>query len=132
MFKKKLAEYNKPMFLSVLGSIFSFAVGLINPIFGAILIKIVFIMLGLTPATYPDAISLVSKWVYILAGCTGYIFLMVACRGIFFGIVSENITENMRRDVYTSVLRKHMGWHDIRTNNAGMITAVLAGECSSL
>lgn len=29
-------------------------------------------------------------------------------------------------------MRKHMGWHDVRTNNAGVINAILAGECTQL
>lgn len=60
------------------------------------------------------------------------LFVAASLRGIFFGYVSEAITENIRKDVYTSVMRKHMGWHDIRTNNSGVITSILAGECSSL
>ena len=38
----------------------------------------------------------------------------------------------MRRDLYQNVFRKHIGWHDIRSNNSGVITAVLAGECTQL
>jgi ATP-binding cassette subfamily B (MDR/TAP) protein 1 len=29
-------------------------------------------------------------------------------------------------------MRNQMGWHDIRTNNAGVINAILAGECTQL
>jgi len=29
-------------------------------------------------------------------------------------------------------MRKHMGWHDVRTNNAGVINSILAGECTQL
>lgn len=100
--------------------------------FGAVMIKCVFSMLGLTSENHAHAISIMHKWVVCLAIFSAYTFVVSLLKSLSFGIVSENLTENMRRDVYQSVLRKHMGWHDIRSNNAGVISAVLAGECSAL
>jgi ATP-binding cassette subfamily B (MDR/TAP) protein 1 len=132
LFKKKINEYNKPVIYSALGVLLSCMLGLVNPVFGAVLIKCVFSMLGLTAANHDHAIEIMHKWVVLLACFSAYVFVVATLRGMSFGYVAENVTENMRRDVYQSVLRKHMGWHDVRTNNSGVVTAVLAGECSSL
>jgi len=29
-------------------------------------------------------------------------------------------------------MRKHMGWHDVRTNGSGVINGILSGDCSTL
>jgi ATP-binding cassette subfamily B (MDR/TAP) protein 1 len=68
-------------------------------------------------------------WIGILALILA---VLVTLRGIFFGFVAENITENMRHDLYQNVFRKHIGWHDARSNNSGIITSVLSGECTQL
>jgi len=47
VFKKKIGEYNKPLFLSLMGVLCSAIIGCQNPIFGALLIKCIFTMLML-------------------------------------------------------------------------------------
>jgi ABC-type multidrug transport system fused ATPase/permease subunit len=132
LFKKKIGQYNKPMILSILGVIICFALGLIYPVFGSVMIKAIWSMLKLNDTNYNTAVDAMSKWILLLGLFALYAFLMAFLRTWIFGVVAENVTENMRRDVYSSVLRKHMGWHDIKTNTSGAITALLAGECSQL
>jgi len=62
--------------------------------------------------------------------CIGSCFLFVAKAGsiICLSRVSENITENIRKDLYTAVLRKDLGWHDDRNNSSGVMTATLASD----
>lgn len=132
VFKAQIHKYNKPFIFSVFGAFFSAAMGAVNPVFGIIMIKIVFTFLMLTPDQYDTATDKTSKYVFWLAMIALALFVAGALRGIMFGYVSETITENVRKDVYKSVLRKHIGWHDVRANNSGVITSVLAGECSSL
>lgn len=45
-----------------------------------------------------------------------------------FGRVGENITQNIRIDLYTEILRKHVGWHDDQNNAAGVLSAILASD----
>lgn len=132
LFKKKIAEYNKPIFASIIGVICSAIMGLANPVFGAIMIKCIFGMLLLPADKYNEASETMNEWVIWLAIICVVMFFAATIRGIFFGYVGETITLNMRSDVYKSVMRKHMGWHDIRTNNSGVITSIMAGECSQL
>lgn len=69
------------------------------------------------------------KWLLIIAIITAF---SIGLRSYFFTYVSEGVTEHMRHDVYKSTMRKHMGWHDVRTNNSGVIGALLSGDCSML
>jgi ABC-type multidrug transport system fused ATPase/permease subunit len=68
-------------------------------------------------------------WLLIVAIICG---LSIGFRTYLFTYVAEGVTMNMRRDVYSSTLYKHMGWHDVRTNNSGVINAMLSGDCSML
>ena len=47
---------------------------------------------------------------------------------IALGVVSENITAGMRKELYENVVRKDIGWHDNRENGAGVITSTLASD----
>lgn len=132
VYRKKIAEYNKPLFFSIAGVICSSIMGLANPVFGAIMIKCIFGMLTLPADKYSTATEVMNEWVIWLAILCAIMFVAATVRGVFFGYVGETITLNMRSDVYNSVMRKHMGWHDIRTNNSGVITSIMAGECSQL
>ena len=132
LFRKKLNQYNKPVILSIVGCIFCALVGLANPIFGALMIKGIFTMLFLRPDEYSQASDKMNGWVGYMLILAAVVFVGVTLRGICFGYVGENITENIRRDVYQATMRKHMGWHDVRTNNAGVINSILAGECTQL
>jgi ABC-type multidrug transport system fused ATPase/permease subunit len=132
IFKEKIGEYNKPLIYSIAGLILALILGAVTPVMGCMMIKCVWSMLGLTAANHGNAIRVMGKWVIVLLCGTIYIFIVTALKNSAFGYVSENITMNMRRDVYTSVLRKHMGWHDVRTNNSGVITAILSRDCGAL
>lgn len=116
--------------MSYLGVFFSAVLGATAPVFGALMMKCTFSMLFLTSGA--AASSEMNKWVLgllIIAIITG---VSIGLRTYFFSYTSENVTENMRREVYESTMRKHMGWHDIRTNNSGVINGILAGDCSTL
>ena len=51
---------------------------------------------------------------------------------IALGVVSENITAGMRKELYENVVRKDIGWHDNRENGAGVITSTLASDVQLL
>ena len=52
VFKAQIAQYNKPYIFTILGALFSAAMGAVNPIFGIIMIKIIFAFLMLSPTEY--------------------------------------------------------------------------------
>lgn len=130
IFKKKVGEYNKPMIFSIFGFLLSLMIGLVYPVFGALMIKCIFGLLSADPVKNAlDDIGVFVMWMAIMS--FGLIFA-VSGRAIFFGYIGENITMNMRKNLYESVMRKHMGWHDDRRHNSGVVTSLLSGECSHL
>lgn len=49
-----------------------------------------------------------------------------------FGIVGENITLNVRSDLYIAIMKKHIGWHDDSSNSPGVLSAILASDVQNL
>ena len=47
---------------------------------------------------------------------------------LIFGILGESMTKNIRHKLYTSILRKHIGWFDNKNNAPGQLASVIASE----
>jgi|Transcript_11191 ATP-binding cassette subfamily B (MDR/TAP) protein 1 len=60
------------------------------------------------------------------------LFIAKGSSGIFLAQVAENITMGVRTDLYNSIIRKDIGWHDQRDNSAGVMTATLASDVQLL
>jgi len=58
--------------------------------------------------------------------CTGF------SQKSLFGIVGENITKNMRRDLYYNIIRKHVGFFDNHDNSPSVLNTVLANDIQAL
>ena len=43
-----------------------------------------------------------------------------------FGILSENVTFKLRKNLYSSILSKNFGWFDGKDHTPGVLTANLA------
>ncbi len=99
------------------------------PLFGLFLTKMLFALMN------PDLDQMREDsnfWVMWMA--------IVACAALFtytgqkacFGIIGENITLGMRKILYDSLIRKHMGFFDKRENSPGVLSSVLATEAQEL
>lgn len=42
------------------------------------------------------------------------------------------MTQKIRSDLYTEILKKHIGWHDESSNAAGILSSILALEVQLL
>ena len=49
-----------------------------------------------------------------------------------FGILAENMTKEIRKDLYHALLRKHIGWYDLNENNIGVLTSTLSSDVYAL
>lgn len=101
IFKDKIKDYNKPIILSVIGVLTAACIGLLNPVMGALMMKATYAMLyiadndsGKTPH------QVMNFWAMWMAISTAAMFIFHYVKVVAFGYVAENITENMRRDVY--------------------------------
>lgn len=51
---------------------------------------------------------------------------------VAFSYVTENMTKSLRIGFYSSVLKKAIGWHELRENSAGALTPILASEIQTM
>ena len=51
---------------------------------------------------------------------------------IAFAFVAENLTMGVRKDLYITILTKHMGWHDDPKNASGIMCSTLSSETQKL
>lgn len=65
-------------------------------------------------------------------GLAASIWITKATSVILFSKVGHNITMGVRKELYESVLRKNIGWHDDRSNASGIITSTLASDVQLL
>jgi len=49
-----------------------------------------------------------------------------------FGIIGENITLNIRKNLYGAIVKKNIGWFDDRENAPGVLNSVLASDVQAL
>lgn len=49
-----------------------------------------------------------------------------------FGVIGENITINIRKNLYGALLKKNIGWFDNRDNAPGVLNSVLASDVQAL
>jgi ATP-binding cassette subfamily B (MDR/TAP) protein 1 len=49
-----------------------------------------------------------------------------------FGELGAYMAKHVRTELYTNMLTKHIGWHDLRENTAGLMTVVLATDVEKL
>ena len=59
-------------------------------------------------------------------------FLTGFLQKFLFGIVGENITLSVRSALYQSILKKNLGWFDLKENSASVLTSVLASDVQVL
>jgi ATP-binding cassette subfamily B (MDR/TAP) protein 1 len=48
-------------------------------------------------------------------------FVLTFISKYWFGVVTENITFNIRRELYASILKKHVGWFDSKEHAPGYL-----------
>jgi ABC-type multidrug transport system fused ATPase/permease subunit len=100
------------------------------PMFGILIPKALFAM-GADPTTeeYRPNINWEIMWMFFIA-CIAFICTFSGKH--FFSIVGQNITINVRKSLYGSILTKHMGWHDLRQNSSAIMTVLLAKDVDKL
>ena len=60
------------------------------------------------------------------------LFLFKGGSGMLLAHVAVNILHGVRKDLYTALMRKDIGWHDLRENSTGIITSTLASDVQLL
>ena len=122
---KRLLTYNKPYFLVIVGLIGSALQGMSWPVFGIFYVRAFFAM-------FDKDLEEIGINSAILVGVSIISAIGTYFQKISFGILAENVTKEIRRDLYHSILRKHIGWFDRRENNIGVLTSVMSSDVYTL
>ena len=141
----KLIPYNKPSILILTGSLASILDGTLMPLVGIVLSKLltyltasweVLEFLGRQEdpdfnGTGQEKLEMEIKFYSILMGIVAFSSgVGSATQKISFGNLGENVTEAVRRVLYTSILRKDIGWFDERENGTSVLTSAMAQDTS--
>mmetsp|Transcript_42725 Transcript_42725/g.41052 ORF Transcript_42725/g.41052 Transcript_42725/m.41052 type:complete len:289 (+) Transcript_42725:55-921(+) len=126
---RKLTPYNKPVIAIITGVFFSFINGGVYPAFGVILCKCVFSFFQ------PNAEVLQEdgyRWsLYMLiVSLAGFVCVFIV--RICFGVLGENSTVNVRKALYTEVLKKPVAWFDLPYNSPNVLNSVLSHDAGTL
>lgn len=125
----RLTKMSEPKINIAIGLIVSVMQGSLLPIFGILLGKMLFI-LQYVPFVNPlDKIRSDSDFyclMMFLASITA--FFTALSQKFSFGVIGENVTLKIRKQLYTSILMKHMGWFDEKNNSPGVLSATMASD----
>lgn len=127
----KMKAFTLPKSMMYIGYIFTLGVGFIAPLFGWFLMEC---MNGINLAffTGKSVMDEVLIWILLMVAGAFILLFTVSISKVALSRVSENVTKGMRLNLYTSCLRKDIGWHDDRDNSAGILTATLASDVQLL
>lgn len=141
-FQKRLFVYNKPIINILIGCLFQTINGMLGPVFGIFIIKTLFAMILYQPNqpaelqylfyTLEEMKAQVQLWVCCMVGGAVVSFIVIFFAKKAFGTVGENITLNIRSELYSSILKKHVGWHDDQENASGVLSSILASDVQTL
>jgi len=79
-----------------------------------------------------SVIEATTPWVILMFGCAILLGLSKSASLVLLSRVSEKIVQGIRRELYQSILRKNVGWHDSRDNSSGVMTATLSSDVQLL
>jgi len=124
-FASRISPYAKPFINVMIGLFVSTLQGCMLPLFGITIGKVTFALMKPDPDEVRDEAD---KWcLYMLMIMIGSFFTAFSQK-FAFGVVGENITLKIRERLYSSILKKHIGWFDERENAPGVLTTVLASD----
>ena len=99
------------------------------PAFGYFMVKILFAY------NNPDLSKVTEnvKWncIYMVGVAVGS-FIFVTIQKSYFGYIGENITLAMRVNLYSAIIKKHIGFFDKRDNSPGVLTSNLSSDAQEL
>jgi len=130
-FRAAMSHYAKPGWKIAAGCLCSAFVGSCATLFGWFIMEVMTEM-NIAPVMGKEALDECAPWILTMAGCSVFLFLAKGSAGVFLAQVTENIIMNVRKDLYTVMIRKDIGWHDQRDNSAGILTATLASDVQLL
>lgn len=128
---KIMKSYTRPTWASIAGVSLAAVVGIVAPMYGWFIMEAMnqmnFAAFGET-----DVMDATLPWCGAMLLGSIILFIAKGGSGIFLTRVAENVIASVRADLYNTIIRKNIGWHDDRMNSAGVMTATLASDVQLL
>ena len=126
-----ISRYSAPCGFVLLGILMSCGTGSVGPSIGYFITRNLF---AINKAAFEgtSVIDACIMYIYLMVGAAAIVFF---CKGIgqsCWTYFSSILTYNIRKSLYSNVLRKHMSWHDEAENSPGVISAILASDAQKL
>lgn len=136
----RIFKYNNPRWMFWTAMFSSIMVAFIQPSFGIFFSKILAVL------TVPEEYVVyvmgkqydgyvrheLNKWVFGLLACAGAQMVFGFSSLYFFSYLGENVTMKIRKELYESILRKNIGWHDQQDHSPAVLTSIMAEETSQI
>jgi len=121
----KLLPFNKPLGAVAVGIIFASFTGFMAPMCGTLMMAVTFGMYVPDDVGVKETVDPFTRGMFLLAIL---MFFFKTLQRLSFNLVGENMTIQIRKALYLTFLRKHVGWHDDKENASGVLSAMLAGD----
>ena len=96
------------------------------PIFGGVMAKMLFVLMEVY--NLDEMRSQANKWCALMLFFSLCALITGFSQKFSFGVIGENVTTNIRRQLYKKILEKHQGWFDERDNAPGILTSTLSSD----
>ncbi len=128
----RLIWYNRPIYLSPLALVTSFVAGSLLIIFIIYEMKIFFIFFSnpLWPFKIDDEKA--RFYILVLALTSIATFISTFVSRAIYGVQGENMMNRIRRELFSSILWKHIGWFDLKKNSPHQLQTLLSTEVNLL
>lgn len=125
--RAKVFGYTKPFIMVIFGALLTIILAALGPMFGVLIVKN---LTSMTSARYLEqsVTEAVKPWVIFMLSLSFIALISKAVVQFFFTYITEEVTYGVRRDLYKSIMSKHIGWHDNKNHSSGNMTAILASE----
>ena len=126
--------YNKPRFLIATALFASCVDGSILPFVGFMLSKLLAVLgppieywvtIGESENYFQEKMTLYSS---IMIGLGAGLGVFHFIQKLSFGSLGNNVTLQVRKELYTNILQKHIGWFDERENAPSVLNTILSSD----
>jgi ATP-binding cassette subfamily B (MDR/TAP) protein 1 len=111
----------------------AFFIALINsaamPVFGYLLSKILFVIMNPASLTFVDDRNF---WCGMILLLTFVMSIFAFLHRMMFSYVGENLTYNVRKELFEGILYKSVSWFDSKDRAPGILSNILSEDVSKL
>lgn len=114
-----------------MGMLMAVIVGAVSTMFGWMITEVMFEQ-NEAPLLGKSALEECAIWLIIMVAQSFALLFSKSFSGIWLSNVTQNLIMGIREELYENIMRKDIGWHDMRDNSASIMTSTLASDVQLL